>query len=361
MPEVLLFGATGYTGRLTARALARRGADFVIAGRSRPKLEELAGATGDPEIRVAAVGDVDALTDALADVPVMITCVGPFAELGYTAVEAALRAKVNYIDSTGEGNFIGTLIENEMGAARDAGIAMAPAMGFDEVPADVAAKLATEGLNAVSLTLTYAVPSNASTGTLRTMMGIAGSKSRWLKDGRVVDVRIGEKHRWAPMPPPLGPKSSVSGPFAESRLAPLHIDLSTIETYMTVDPIQRVGLQLSGPFLPALGTSAARAIVEKMLERLPDGPSPEQRRKGKWTILAEARSGSKWRNVAISGTDVYGLTAEFLAAGALKMAKEGPLETGVVAPVQAVGIETFEKVFADHGVVVETYEVTKAS
>src|SRR5688500_16072339 len=121
MPEVLLFGATGYTGRLTAQALARRGADFAVAGRDRAKLERLAASTGNPDVRVAQVGDVDALADALADVKVLITCVGPFSELGSTAVEAALKAKVHYIDSTGEGPFIGELIESKAEQAREAG------------------------------------------------------------------------------------------------------------------------------------------------------------------------------------------------------------------------------------------------
>jgi short subunit dehydrogenase-like uncharacterized protein len=167
MPDVLLFGATGYTGRMTARALADRGADFAIAGRSRAKLESLARATGGPEIRAAEVGDPDGLAEACSDVRVMITCVGPFLKLGLTAVEAALRAGCHYLDSTGEGPFIRDLIEHKDGQARRAGVAMAPAMGFDEVPADVAATLATQDLEPADLVLTYALPTHASRGTLR--------------------------------------------------------------------------------------------------------------------------------------------------------------------------------------------------
>src|SRR3954463_3669649 len=103
MPRVVLFGATGYTGRLTAAEMARRGLDFAIAGRNKSKLEALAETTGNPPIHVADVDDVDALVAALEGARVLITCVGPFTELGETAVEAALRAKVNYADSTGEG------------------------------------------------------------------------------------------------------------------------------------------------------------------------------------------------------------------------------------------------------------------
>ncbi|HWL65628.1 MAG TPA: saccharopine dehydrogenase NADP-binding domain-containing protein [Actinomycetota bacterium] len=356
MPEVLLFGATGYTGRLTAQALHRRGANFAISGRDHGKLEALATTTGNPEIRVASVGDVRGLAAALEDVKVLITCVGPFEQLGSTAVEAALQAGVHYIDSTGEGPFIARLIENKMEQARKAGIAMAPAMGFDEVPADVAATLASRDLDPVDLTLTYAVPLTPSAGTLRSALGILSEPAAWIENGRRVTVKAGQRSRWAPMPPPLGPRSSVAFPLAEGHLAPLHLELDSLRVYATVGMAQRLGLKLGGPFLPLLKSGPIKSVTESLIGRLPEGPTDQQRRAGQWTILAEARSGDAWRNVALTGTDVYGLTAEFLSAAALRFAGDGPLETGVVAPVQAVGLEVWEKEFADHGVTIQTFE-----
>jgi short subunit dehydrogenase-like uncharacterized protein len=356
MPEVLLFGATGYTGRLTAHALARRGADFAISGRDRTKLERLGAETGDPEIRVAAAGDVDALTDALSDVKVLITCVGPFVELGATAVEAALRAGVHYIDSTGEGAFIADLIATKSGTAAEAGIAMAPAMGFDEVPADFAATRATEGFDESDLTLTYALPTAGSRGTIRSALGIAGSKGQWIRGGMPVSIRVGEHQRWAPLPPPLGPRSSISFPLAEGHLAPLHLNLNSLEIYLSAGNAQRVALRTFGPVLGVFGSAPVKAVVNRLVEFLPEGPNEEQRRRGRWTILAEARSGADWRNVVVTGTDVYGLTAEFLSAGALKIAREGPEQTGVVSPVQAMGIEMLEKLFPEVGINVEVFE-----
>ena len=356
MPEVLLFGATGYTGRLTANALARRGADFVIAGRNREKLERLAAQTGDPEIRVASVGDVDALAEALGDVKVLVTCVGPFIEMGQTAVEAALRAKVHYVDSTGEAPFIRDLIDNKTEQARSLDIVMAPAMGFDEVPADSAATFACEDMSGAGVTMTYSVPVNATTGTLRSVAGVVAPGCPWVRDGKRVWVRVGEHERWSPMPPPLGPKKAVSIPFSGGLLAPLHLDVNEFQTYGTVGVAEHLGIKAGGPFLKYLDTTIVKAGIEKILERLPEGPTDEQRTRSNWTILAEARAGGSWRNVALTGTDVYGLTAEFLSAGALKIAREGPQETGVVAPVQAVGIETWQKEFAEHGVGIEIYE-----
>ena len=357
MPDVLLFGATGYTGQLTAHALARRGASFAICGRNQAKLESLSEQTGRPEVRVARVGDVRALTRALDDVRALITCVGPFLELGETAVEAALRARVHYIDSSGEGPFIARLIGQRHEQARAAGIGMAPAMAFDEVPADVAATLATDGLNDAELVLTYAVPTVASAGTVRSSIKIVTSAGPWIVNGQQISIRAGEEQRWAPMPRPLGPRLSVSVPLAELHLAPLHLQLRSLRLFATVGPMQRLGLRAGVPALhAAMAVGPLRRALEAVITLVVRDPDETTRARGRWTILAEARSGEEWRNVAITGADVYGLSAELLATAAVHMAQDDYAGTGVLAPVQAVDVDVLHKELLNHGASIETFE-----
>ena len=275
MPDVLLFGATGYTGRLTAEALGRRDASFVVAGRDLRSLEELATRTGAADARRAEVGDVEALTAALADCKAIITCVGPFGALGDTAAEAAIRAGVHYVDSTGELDFIDHLITNYGPRATAAGIVMAPSMGFDEVPSDVALSLAVDGLDRPEAVVTYALPTHASTGTLRTMVaGIATTKARWIRDGHPEEVATGSRSRWAPMPPPLGPKLGMSVPLAEGRLAPLHLELGSLELYMTVGRAQAVAMRVGMPVANvALRSGVVKRVLDKALDFRSGGPS----------------------------------------------------------------------------------------
>jgi short subunit dehydrogenase-like uncharacterized protein len=358
MPDVLLFGATGYTGRLTAHALAQRGADFAIAGRNQAKLEALAEAVGAPEVRFAEVGDVSTLTDALHDVKVLVTCVGPFVELGWAAVEAAVRARVHYVDSTGEGLFVQELIERFDAPARAAGVALAPAMAFDEIPADVAATMAAEGLDQPDVVVTYALPSHASLGTVRSSLGIMASRGPWIEDGRRVMVGAGERRRWAPMPPPLGPQHAVSFPFALGHLAPLHLPMRSLKLFTTTGSARRIALRAGVPVARALGRApAGRRAMERLagLLKRNEGPGHRQRARSRWTILAEARSGRDWANVALTGTDPYGLSAGLLASSALELAAPGYGRAGVVAPVQAVGLEWLEKQLTDNGVRITTY------
>jgi short subunit dehydrogenase-like uncharacterized protein len=360
MPDILVFGATGYTGKLVVHALAERGASFALAGRDQAKLEALAAATGGPEVRVASVGDIDGLVEALDDCRVLLTCVGPFSELGWTAVEAALKARVNYLDSTGESSFVGRLVADYDSRARSAGISMAPALGFDEVPADVAATLAAEGFERSRVVLTYAMPSGGSNGTIKSALGTLAGSGPWIQGGQEVTITTGHRSRWSPMPPPLGPRQAISFPLASGNLIPLHLELDALELYVTIGTPQRLGVRFG---LPVFRAIHAREVPRKLIERAVEtvqrsgGPNEQQRRRW-WTILAEARAGDEWRNVVIAGRDVYGLTARLLSAAAMRMAQPTYELTGVLAPVQAMGIDVLEKELLDSDVEITTYGPT---
>jgi short subunit dehydrogenase-like uncharacterized protein len=356
MPDILLFGATGFTGRLTAKALARRGADFAIAGRSRTKLEALSESIGSPTVHIAHVGDTASLGRALRGSRVLVTCVGPFVELGMTAASAALESGVHYIDSTGEVNFVDTLLKRFDADARSAGIAMAPALGFDEVPADVGVALACVNMVRPSVKVTFATPTTASQGTLRSSLGILTTNGWRVARGRITTLQTADGVRWAPMPPPLGVRRSISAPMAIGRLAPLHVDLESLDCFVTTGTASGFALKY---LLPALKTAIAiptlRRVLWKATERFSEGPSGASRR-AKWTVLIEARSGSRFKNVVVTGRDVYGLSAELLAAGAMVMSDEKYSSRGVLAPVDAIGLETLHKELVDFGVTIESFE-----
>src|SRR5918995_6578969 len=100
---IAVYGATGYTGRLVAEELQRRGAEFVLAGRSAEKLETLAARLGG-EVRTAAVtlDDAAGLRALLEPCAAVIACAGPFTAHGEPVVAAAAEAGTHYLDTTGE-------------------------------------------------------------------------------------------------------------------------------------------------------------------------------------------------------------------------------------------------------------------
>jgi short subunit dehydrogenase-like uncharacterized protein len=356
MADILLFGATGFTGRLTAKALARRGASFAICGRNRAKLESLAQKTGSPDVHIAQAGDTAALVRALEGVRVLVTSVGPFSELGYTAANAAIEAGVHYIDSTGEVLFVDRLLREFDARARAAGVAMAPAIGFDEVPADVGITLACEGMSRPSAKVTYATPTTASRGTLQSVLELLASQGFRVSAGKLRSLTSGDCERWAPMPPPLGVRRSISAPMAIGRIAPLHIDLESLDSYMTIGTFRHAAFKVGFPLVRGgLAIRPVRDLVWKAIRRLPEGPVGDARR-ARWTVLVEARSNERFRNVVVVGRDVYGLTAELLASSAIVMSDDEYVASGVLAPVDAIGLETLHKELVDNGVNIDSFE-----
>ncbi|MBA3349817.1 MAG: hypothetical protein H0T12_04605 [Actinobacteria bacterium] len=335
---------------------------FGLAGRDLAALTSLADATGAQGVRRADAAQPNSIVQALRGVKVLISCAGPFVDIGAAAAHAALQAGVHYLDSSGEPAWVDRLLDSDA-AARTRGIAMAPAMGWDEVPGDVAATLAVsppalpgrsrstragspEG--PADLTITYSLPSHASTGTLRSAVRIMGAPGVWMRAGQPLPVHAGQFHRWAPMPSPIGVRASLSWPFAEAHLAPLHLPLARLRTFVTAGRLAKTGMRVLRPALPSLAGPRRADAVAALLRRS-IGP-PEGPQRGRWTILAEGGSPRGRRNVVMMGLDPYGLTAHLLAAGAQIMAGPGYGVTGVVAPVQAVGLEVLQHELARMGV-----------
>ena len=109
--RIILFGATGYTGRLTAEASVARGDRPVLAARTKDKVEALADELGGLETAVADVADPASVRALVEPGDVIVATVGPFARWGDPAAEAAIAAGATYLDSTGEPAFIRRVFE----------------------------------------------------------------------------------------------------------------------------------------------------------------------------------------------------------------------------------------------------------
>jgi short subunit dehydrogenase-like uncharacterized protein len=140
--RIVLFGATGYMGELTARALAAGGARPVLAGRDARRLETLAKQLGRLDTAVADAGRPDTVGALVDRGDVLVATVGPFARYGEPAVEAAIAVGASYLDSTGEGPFIREVFERHGPRAHAAGCALLTAFGYDFVPGNLAGALA---------------------------------------------------------------------------------------------------------------------------------------------------------------------------------------------------------------------------
>jgi short subunit dehydrogenase-like uncharacterized protein len=138
--DVVLYGATGFTGRQAARyfqARAPGGLRWAVAGRSASKLEALAGETGASGLLLADSADPRTVRAMVAQARVVLTTAGPFAKYGDPVVDACVELGRDYVDITGETPWVRRLIDRHHAAASHVGTRIVPFCGFDSIPSDL--------------------------------------------------------------------------------------------------------------------------------------------------------------------------------------------------------------------------------
>ncbi len=190
---VIVYGASGYTGRLVCEYLREYGVPFVAAGRDEQKLQasmasNVAGIeTADYEI-VSVENDVESLTKLFTGAKVVCNTVGPFSELGPAVVEACLAAGVNYTDTTGEQDWLITCDEKYGKAFADAGLLLTPGIAQMYTTGEIAAQLCLEtpGLDSLDIAVFWGgSPTIASTRTI--LVNAATSRAHYLQQNDYVE------------------------------------------------------------------------------------------------------------------------------------------------------------------------------
>ncbi len=345
--RILLFGATGYTGDLTARSLVRQGASPVLVARSAERVQALAAELGGLETLVADVSRPESVADAVQPGDVLISTVGPFLRFGEPAVRAAAEKGAHYLDSTGEGPFIREVFEEWGPIAAANGTGLLTAFGFDYVPGNLAAALALAeaGPDAVAVDVGYfPVGFKISGGTRTSIAGMMLEDGFAFRDGRVQVERAGRHRRTFDVAGKA--MTGVSLPGSEHfGLPQVHPTLQEVGVFLGVPPAaaraMSAGTAVSTPVrksetLRGLGGKAAARFVKGST----GGPTAEERSRSSHTMVAEARSvsGAVLATVTLQGPDPYDFTGDILAWGAIRAAESGMLGSGALGPVAAYGL-----------------------
>ena len=198
--RIVVFGATGYTGRLIAERLVAQGVRPVLAGRSQSRLDELADPLGGLETVRADVMRKNSVFDLVGPGDVLVSTVGPFVKWGEPALRAAVAAGCIYLDSTGEPPFIRRVFEEFGPPAAKSGARLLTAMGYDFAPGALAGALALEEApEAVRVDVGYYAlgggPTSLSSGTRESLVGVTLDDGHAFRDGRVRTVRPAERVR----------------------------------------------------------------------------------------------------------------------------------------------------------------------
>jgi len=385
--DVIVWGATGFTGRLVAEYIALtygvgRELRWAIAGRSADKLASIASMVSESQAEdlpqlLADINDPDSIDQLVQKTRVICTTVGPYALYGSAMVEACVRHGTHCCDLTGETPWMRKMIDQYQTAAEASGAKIVHTCGFDSIPSDIGVyflqQCMRERYSAQAAEIKYRVVSSAggvSGGTVASMMNMMDEA----KTDKSIFETLQDPYALNPLNQPRGPDGNDqmgtvydydfrqwTGPFMMAGINTRVVRRSNAllnYSYGREFRYSEAILTGSGPggyikaLLVALGTGLmgllaalgpTRALLKKMLPAPGEGPSEQARNTGHFNIeLLGKHALDESKNIRISVTGDkdpgYGATSKMLAESAVCLAMDSLTEGGgFLTPASAMG------------------------
>ena len=335
--RILIYGATGYTGKLVAREAARRGLDVVLAGRDAIKLKHVASEHGF-ETRAAALDDAAGLRAALDGIAAVLHIAGPFSKTSRPMADACIATRTHYLDVTGEIDVFEALARRNA-EAKSAGVTLLPGVGFDVVPSDcMAAYVATRIEEPTLLRIGLAgLGGGVSRGTARTMVESLADGLRIRHQGVLVRRPMGSLEHHFDLG--AGPLRGLAMPLADLASAFHSTGIPNIETYMVVSGSMPLLLKSSRLFAPLLRLASVQAFFSRRIDSMSEGPDDATRASTRAIVLAEVTGPGDQRAAAMLETPSGYAMTQVAAVEAVRRAAEGSAPPGFQTPATAFGAD----------------------
>ena len=350
--RIVVFGATGYTGRLVVDALVERGVQPVLAARNVERLRALGDELGGLEIAVADVSRPESVQALVEPGDVLVSTVGPFGRWGDPAAEAAVTVGTHYLDSTGEAPFIRRIFEEYGPRAESARIGMLTAFGYDWVPGNLAGGLALReaGDAATRVEIGYFITGRArpSGGTAATFAaGMLDPAFAW-REGRIKTERAARRVARFEVEERRRPAFSV-GSSEHLALPRLQPGLREVDVYLgwfgpLAGPMQAISAGTAIATAIPWVSRGLDALMSRAVKGSTGGPDAAERVRSGSHIVARAgaEDGTTLAEVHVAGRNVYDFSGAILAWGAQTAASTGLKGAGALGPVDAFGLDELE-------------------
>ncbi|ADB32476.1 Saccharopine dehydrogenase (NAD(+), L-glutamate-forming) [Kribbella flavida DSM 17836] len=357
--DVVLLGATGFTGALTAQYLAKHAPTdlkWALAGRNQAKLESVRSDLGvDVDLLSADVEEPESLRAVAESARIVVTTVGPYLRYGEPLVAACAEAGTDYLDLTGESEFVDRMYVKYHARAVQTGARLIHCCGFDSIPYDLGVQYTVEQLpRRVPIKVEGLVRAGGkpSGGTFQTVI-TALSRSKQNVDAhrarRRAEQRPGHRsvklsreriHRsqgfWAVPLPTVDPQVVRHSALLLDEYGPAF-------TYSHNAAVKRLPMVAGG--IAGMGLLAVAAQIpparNALLNRIKagDGPSAERRAKSWFKVRFVGAGGGKRVITEVAGGDPgYEETAKMLGECALSLALDNlPTTAGQVTTAAAMG------------------------
>ena len=334
MPDrILIYGATGYTGKLVARRPKQQGLRPILGGRSPAKLKSVAGQMAF-EHRTVDLNDRAGLEKVLKEVDVVLHIAGPFSQTSRQMVDACIATGTHYLDITGEIDVFEACAARDA-EARKAGVMLMPGVGFDVVPSDcLAAHMKRRMPDASELTLAISGLGSMSRGTAKTGVESIRFGTRIRREGKILSSK-------APLVREIdfgqGVKKSVAVGWGDVSTAYHSTGIPNITVYFEATAQLEQAANI-GPFLRwLLSTGPAQRMLKKKIDQQPEGPDDAQRAEGYSILLGEAVNEAGDRVVSRLRTpEGYSLTA-LTSLEIVRRAMQGNAVPGYQTPSSVFG------------------------
>lgn len=312
--RVMVYGATGHTGRFVVDELVRRGLTPVLAGRSGARLAEAARRHDGLEQGLVGLDDPDRLRRAIDGVDAVVNTAGPFLDTALPLATAAVASGAHYLDVTAEQPVVQELFRELDRSARDAGVAVVPAMAFYGGLADLLVTAALDGETsadaveiAIGLDRWWPTAGTRITGARNT------SIRQIIRDGALVPLPDPAPTGSWSYPQPLGEQPVVQLPFSEVVTINRHLRVGALTSYLNSSSLADLRHESTPPpsATDGSGRSAQRFVVDVAVRR-----------------------GTGTRRLTASGRDIYAVTAPIVVEGVVRLLGDQHA-VGAVAPGEA--------------------------
>jgi len=317
---VTVFGAYGHTGRFVVSELLERGFTPILSGRDAAKLKEAGNAHPGSEVRVATVDDPTSLDRALSGAVAVINCAGPFIDTAGPVIDAALRVSVHYLDIAAEQAAVLAVFERFASAAQDAGVVVAPAMGFYGGLGDLLATAAMGEWHAADeICIAIALDSWKPTRGTR-LTGQRNPGRHFIFSNNRLELADAPPARKWNFPPPFGQQDVVGLSLAETITISRHLQTPEIRVYINSAPLT----DIRDPETPA-----------------PTAADESGRSSQIFVMEGIARRGSVERRAVVRGRDIYAISAPIVVEATHRVVSGLAKKTGVVAAGEAFAAQDF--------------------
>jgi short subunit dehydrogenase-like uncharacterized protein len=334
----LIYGASGYTGKLIVERAVKKGLKPTLAGRSESKIKPLAEEHGLDYI-IFSLDDVSVIATQLAKFPVVLNCAGPFSKTAKQMIKGCLESGTHYLDITGEIEVF-ELAKSFHQKAIDKNIIIMSGVGFDVVPTDCMAKyLHTQMPDATHLELAwFGLGGSISHGTMSTMVEGLGRSGAIRENGKIVPKPTG--HLGKIIDFGVRKQFTMTIPWGDISTAFSTTGIPNITVFTGVPKSTYNMMKFQFLFNPIVKTNFIKSRIQQYVDKNIVGPTAAQNEKGKSLVYGKVTNANgDVVEARLQTAEGYLLTAEMALIITQKVLADKNLKPGYHTPAELFGHE----------------------